>query len=288
MIIVKLSGGLGNQLFQYATGRALAIRKKTGLCFDTSNYGREEAGVIRRGIALQHFQVEGTIATPHQLRKLLQPSLLSKLARKIFALPSVYYRERFFHFDPEVLETGTTVLLDGYWQSEKYFKAIAPVVRKDLRVISPLSAETRAMADRIANTRSVSLHVRRGDYVNDPKTLSYHGVCEPGYYTKAIAALKERVGEMEIFVFSDDMDWAKENISTEFPMTFVNHPGRQDYEDLYLMSLCRHNIIANSSFSWWGAWLNINPGKAVVAPARWFNESNADTKDLLPPEWLKV
>ena len=147
---------------------------------------------------------------------------------------------------------------------------------------------TREMAAQIDARKSVSLHVRRGDFVNNPQTFSHHGVCEPGYYREAIGKIKEQHTDLEVFVFSDDMDWAKANITTDLPVTFVNGAGRQDFEDLYLMSLCRHNIIANSSFSWWGAWLNPNPEKIVVAPARWFNDKNTDTKDLLPPEWVKL
>ena len=289
MIIVRLSGGLGNQMFQYAAGLSLSITRKTELCLDLAWFQNNPADVTKRAFRLDVFAIRAGIAQTKQIKRIAEPSAIRRLfdRSKPYFRKNIYY-EPHFHYDPNFRRASSPIILDGYWQSESYFKDVAPAVRKDLRVISPLSADSQALAERIGNTRSVSLHVRRGDYVSNPKTFSYHGVCEPGYYTKAIATLKKQVGEMEIFVFSDDLDWVKENISAEFPMTFVNHADRQDYEDLYLMSLCRHNIIANSSFSWWGAWLNKNPGKIVAAPARWFNEVNANTNDLLPAEWLKV
>lgn len=289
MIIVRLSGGLGNQMFQYAAGLSLSTARKTELCLDLSWFQNNPAEVTKRAYRLDVFAIHARIAQTRQIGKIAEPSTIRRLfdRGKPYFRKNIYY-EPHFHYDPNFRRASSDIILEGYWQSEEYFKDFAEGIRQEFAISAPLTPATTGMAKKIgAAANSVSLHVRRGDYVSDPKTFSYHGVCEPGYYTKAIAALNKRVGEMEIFVFSEDMDWVKENISTEFPMTFVNHPGRQDYEDLYLMSLCRHNIIANSSFSWWGAWLNKNPGKVVVAPARWFNESNADTKDLLPAEWLK-
>lgn len=289
MIIVKLFGGLGNQLFQYAAGRSLALKKNTDLALDVSGYGKEPQGTIKRNYELHLFNICASPAKEEQINKIAHPPLADRILKKLgLGSGFCYYREPFFHFDADFFESPASTILDGYWQSEKYFKEVSPAIRADLQLTAPLSAVTREMAAQIDARKSVSLHVRRGDFVNNPQTFSHHGVCEPGYYREAIGKIKEQHTDLEVFVFSDDMDWAKENITTDLPMTFVNGAGRQDFEDLYLMSLCRHNIIANSSFSWWGAWLNPNPKKIVVAPARWFNDKNTDTKDLLPPEWVKL
>jgi hypothetical protein len=289
MIIVRLSGGLGNQMFQYAAGLSLSIARKTDLCLDLSWFHNSPADVTKRTYRLDVFALRAGIAQTRQITRIAEPSAIRRLIdrSKPYFRKNIYY-EPHFHYDPNFRRASSDIIMDGYWQSEEYFKGIADRVRQEFAISAPLTPPAKEMAKKIGTTKSVSLHVRRGDYVSDPKTLNYHGVCEPEYYKEAIASLKERIGEMEIFVFSDDMDWVKENISTEFPMTFVNHAGRQDYEDLYLMSLCQHNIIANSSFSWWGAWLNTNPEKMVIAPSRWFNASDADTRDLLPAEWIKL
>jgi hypothetical protein len=282
-------GGLGNQLFQYAAGRSLALKKNTSLALDAFGYDREPEGTIKRSYGLHLFNICAPLATVEQINKIAHLSLTDRILEKLaFRSRPSYYREPFFHFDPEFFKSSASTILEGYWQSEQYFKDISPTVRADLRLVAPLSAAALEMASLIASRKSISLHIRRGDFANNPKTFDYHGVCEPGYYREAVRKITERHSDLEIFVFSDDMDWAKRHITTDLPMTFVNDAGRNDYEDLYLMSLCKHNIIANSSFSWWGAWLNNNPGKIVIAPARWFNGSDADTKDLLPEEWIKV
>jgi hypothetical protein len=289
MIIVRIGGGLGNQMFQYAAGLSLSVTRKTRLELDISWFQNNPSDVTKRTFRLDIFAIHAAIAQKEQITKLAKPSAIQRLLdrNKPYYRKNIYY-EPHFHYDSNFRRAPSDIILDGYWQSEAYFKDIAERIRQDFAISAPLTSHTKELAEQIGKTAAVSLHVRRGDYVNDAKTFNYHGVCEPAYYAKAIAALKDRIGVMEIFVFSNDMDWVKENISSEFPMTFVNHAGRQDYEDLYLMSLCRHNIIANSSFSWWGAWLNANPDKIVIAPSRWFNESKADTRDLLPDEWIKL
>jgi Glycosyl transferase family 11 len=289
MIIVRISGGLGNQMFQYAAGLSLSMIRKTDLYLDISWFQDYPADITKRTFRLNVFAIHAGIAQTKQIRKLAEPAAIRRLLdrNKPYFRKSIYY-EPHFHYDPNFRKASFDIILDGYWQSEAYFNEVAERVRQDFAISAPLTSPTKEMAKKIGAANSVSLHVRRGDYVSDARTFNHHGVCEPAYYTKAIAALKDRLGEMEIFVFSDDIDWVKENISAEFPMTFVNHAGRQDYEDLYLMSLCRHNIIANSSFSWWGAWLNANPDKLVIAPSRWFNDSMADTRDLLPADWIKL
>jgi len=290
MIIVRLLGGLGNQLFQYAAGRALAVRKKTRLCLDISAYQQENSDIIRRNYDLGLFNIDALFATPEQIRGFTHPSFIRQKVNSLLPYHKRgYYKELFFHYDPDFFTAAASTLLDGYWQSPKYFRDIADILVEEFRVTAPLSAATIDLMARIRSTNSVSVHIRRGDYVNNPQTFRFHGVCGVEYYTKALEMITNKTAGTELFVFSDDMEWARDNIGAGFRVTYVSHnDSGHAYEDLCLMSHCKHNVIANSSFSWWGAWLNRNPGKVVIAPARWFNESNADTKDLLPEEWLTI
>jgi hypothetical protein len=289
LIIVKLSGGLGNQLFQYAAGRSLSLRNRTALFLDIADFDVDQATITKRAFELGVFAFPVEIASRQQTDRFLHPPLLRKAVDKMrpYFRKSVY-NEPFFKYDGNFPRASPQTLLRGYWQSERYFEQVTAVIRDDLRIKAPLSEQTRRMADRIDGSRSVSLHVRRGDYVKDAATLRYHGVCDLEYYRRAIGEIRRTAGDLEVFVFSDDMEWVKANITSDLPLTFVENEGRQAYEDLFLMGRCQHNIIANSSFSWWAAWLNPNPQKVVIAPSRWFNESKADTRDLLPAQWIKL
>jgi hypothetical protein len=153
----------------------------------------------------------------------------------------------------------------------------------------PVSKSKQEIINEIMDTNSVSLHVRRGDYLINPRAKQLLVVCDAEYYLKSVEIMSSKVERPHFYIFSDDIKWAKENIIMPFKTTFVGENGpRKSYEDLRLMSLCKHNIIANSSFSWWGAWLNENPNKIVIAPKQWFRSSEKDTKDLIPESWLKI
>jgi hypothetical protein len=290
MIIVRLNGGLGNQMFQFAAGKALAIQKKTRLLLDISGFDNLPQGTTKRAYELGSFDIKAEFAGVRQIEMLARPKGIIRLLDK----SRPYYRktvycEPFFHYDPNFFRASSNTILAGYWQSEKYFKDAAAVIRNELQVKAPLSPATQALARHIDSVNAVSIHIRRGDYVSDEKTNQYHGTCSLDYYAGALSLLMQRTSGAELFVFSDEIGWAEKNLVSPLPSHFVQrNDGGQPYEDLFLMSRCRHHIIANSSFSWWGAWLNKNPGKIVIAPSKWFNESDADTKDLLPGEWLKV
>jgi hypothetical protein len=181
------------------------------------------------------------------------------------------------------------VYLDGYWQSERYFSDIAGVLRQEFTAEAPLDRENEALAAGIAAVNAVSLHVRRGDYVDDPTTNRFHGICAPDYYQRAVDFVASRVEAPRLFVFSDDLQWTRANLRFSVPMTFVDaNPPDCGYRDMRLMTRCRHHIVANSSFSWWGAWLNPSREKIVVAPCRWFGASRNDTSDLIPPNWVRL
>lgn len=176
----------------------------------------------------------------------------------------------------------------GYWQSERYFQDIVGIIRRDFSFQRPLAGLNLSLVKQIAETNSVSLHIRRGDYVSNPQAFAIHGVCSIEYYEAAIKYVAERVSSPNFFVFSDDMDWARSHLEIRHACCYVeNNKGADSYVDMQLMSRCKHNIVANSSFSWWGAWLNGNADKLVTAPRRWF-ANETDTTDLLPSAWVRL
>ncbi len=309
MIIIQLKGGLGNQLFQYACGRALMLRQKAighdsqQLGLDITGYNRDNGADTPRKYSLNFFNIHADLATPLQIQRLKYPyGIISKVLRfiwiKVLRQGNPPFRKYIFY-------TERNVYLDGFFQTEKYFIDFETEIRRDLTLRNPLNAQARNISDTIRNTpRSISLHVRRGDYVSDTKTNEHHGTCGAEYYTDALEYLTSRIDSslslndlspghqdsslVHIFVFSDDIEWVKTNMPLKYPATYVSSPEIPDYEELILMSECKHNIIANSSFSWWGAWLNENPSKIVIAPKRWIKGNDIDYKDICPTSWIRI
>jgi len=287
IIITKLQGGLGNQMFQYAIGWNLAKKNNTDLKFDLSFYNKQQKGFLKRNYSLNYFNIKEKIATETEIKKLKKYKW--KKGRRhffhnlFFANNSIYIKEKQFNFNPKILKIKNFVYLDGYWQSEKYFENIKNIIRKEFILKNKFQIKDTKLKKTIKNTKSVSLHIRRTDYLIAKKNVYYS--CPLDYYYKAIEKIAKKYSNLHIFVFSDDIKWTKDNLKTKFPITFIG--GNKDYEDLILMSLCKHNIIANSSFSWWGAWLNSNPNKIVIAPKKWFNIT-INTDDLIPNSWIKI
>jgi hypothetical protein len=291
MIIARIIGGLGNQMFQYAAGRQLAATHNTILKLDVSDF--KDYNLHDYGLSA--FNIKELVATPNETKLLKEADSgsfkkkLKKILRRPSKLGITHIRENQYHFDPELLTMPDSVYLDGYWQSEKYFSDIADIVKKEFTVRLPQAGKNLELARQITSCESVSLHVRRGDYVTDEKTKTIHGTCDLDYYARCIERLTEKVHRPCFFIFSDDPEWAEENLRIAHPATFVSHNGpEKNYEDLRLMSQCRHHIIANSSFSWWGAWLGQHRGTIVYAPKRWFNTPTFNTKDLLPDSWTPI
>jgi len=293
MIIVKLMGGLGNQMFQYAAARRLAFANCAVLKVDLSWF-KESAGVATpRHYELHALAIEENFATPEEVNRLVSGAanpvrriagrLISSLSRK------AYIRESHFHFTPSLLILSGDVYLEGYWQSEKYFDDVTDIIRREFTVKNAPDEWNRRIGEAVSETDSVSLHMRRGDYVASKVASDYHGVCSLDYYHAAISKITGQLRTPHFFIFSDDPAWAKENLQVDHPATFVDHNDPDHgFEDLRLMSLCKHHIIANSSFSWWGAWLGSDPHKIVIAPKRWFNDERIDISDLLPDSWLRM
>jgi hypothetical protein len=290
MIITRITSGLGNQLFQYAVGRSLALQHNTSLYFDLSYYRQAYATDTLRAFKLDRFNIEYEVlnTSPYlyvsKFTKLLPNRTLNPLFR--------FVQEKHFHFDARVRQASAAfVTLDGFWQSERYFGENEPFIRQDLQFKRETGdAFARYKTEIGESQHPVSLHIRRGDYVNHPEFSKSFGFVGLDYYQAAIALLKERLGHFKLFIFSDDPAWVGENLVTDVEYTLVVNAGADaDLDDLQLMSLCRHHVIANSSFSWWGAWLNANPDKVVIAPKTWFRDKpDWNTVDLVPPSWLRV
>ncbi len=289
MIIVKLIGGLGNQLFQYALGRSLAYLNKTELKLDITNFESYEP----HSYNLKYFNILENLTTKKEVGRFKKYKKKNGkiwfLYNRFVADKSKYVQEQRFDFDPSILDIKADAYLDGYWQTEKYFKEIEDDLRKELTLKKPLSSYSKSIGDEISKTNAVSLHVRRGNLVTNPIYTAFHGFCSPEYYQNAIELIAKRVSSPHFFIFSDDYEWVVENFkSLQYPFTCIKNGDDKNYEDLILMSMCKHNIIANSSFSWWGAWLNPKKNKIVVAPKKWSNAPKNNTKDLLPDGWIII
>lgn len=283
-IIIKIQGGLGNQLFQYALGKNLSLLSKATVKYDLSWFDKQ----TKRKNKLNNFNIVENFASTEEVKKLKKyekkEGKLNILHNFFNADESIYIKEKCFNFNPQILNTKTPAYLDGYWQSEKYFKDIENTIRKEFTLKDKFKIKNTKLKEKIQNTNSVALHIRKTDYVTTKKETYW--TCPMDYYYKATKKIAKQYNNLHIFVFSDDIEWTKNNLQTNFPTTFVDK--NKDYEDLILMSKCKHNIIANSTFSWWGAWLNKNPNKIVVAPQKWFNNPNRNTNNLIPKSWIKI
>jgi len=292
MIISQVIGGLGNQMFQYATGAALAFQNDTTLFLDVSKF---DGYKLHQGFELQRiFDCQPKIASYEDVNQILgwqSPSIIQKiLSRKEFRLlrKKNLVVEPYFHYWNGINDLPNNCYIAGYWQSEKYFLSIEDQIRSDFKFRLPMRAENIEMTKKIDMVNAVSLHVRRGDYIENPKTNETHGLCSLDYYQSAIQYMDEHVEKPYFFIFSDDIEWVKENLVINHPCQYVDHNrGDESYNDMRLMSLCKHHIIANSSFSWWGAWLNPSHNKIVVTPKKWFANNN-NISDLIPAAWVSL
>ena len=298
MIVVRMKGGLGNQMFQYAAGRRLALRRGTDLRLDVSFHLKERGNATPRPFLLDRFNIAGSLIEGRELMDYMDRDLpwykrpLNWAAyawTKDWVLESPRaFVERDQNFEPTVLDLPDGTYLSGYFQTERYFADIGEQLKKELTVRSPMDARNEEMAERIAEEGSVCLHVRRGDYYSNEACRSVHAVDLTDYYSKAISLLRSRAEGLHFFIFSDEPDWVRRHfgLGDDCTVVAVNGPDEPE-QDLRLMSLCRHFIIANSSFSWWGAWLSTNPDKVVIAPQRWFLDDR-NVKDRCPDSWIRL
>ncbi len=292
-IVVKVDGGIGNQMFQYALGRALVDTPAAELYLDLSSFDQRRGDNAARSFGLDFFDLHYQRATPELLAAFAEArrSRWGRLARHF--VPSLathrFFMERGFAFDPTVFDVRDHTYVEGYWQSEKYFIHLANIIRQDFRFPPVTDAVNLPISTRIKRTNAVSVHVRRGDYAHHPATNAFHGLCDAGYYARAMKHMHTRFPDAMFYVFSDDPEWARTDLDPSYRTELVEANDRDHGSlDLCLMSQCRHHIIANSSFSWWGAWLNPDPNKVVVAPKAWFRDSGIDTTDLIPARWERT
>lgn len=292
MIIVYLKGGLGNQMFQYAMGRHLAEIHNTELKMDISAYDYD--GPLE--YFLGPFNVQQNFASPEEIESLtmIKQNKFQKWCHGLFhnhpKLPRTFIRENHTAFKPRILKLPDNIYLEGYWPSEKYFIDIADIIRSDFTIKTPQTGKNKELAEMIDSKQSVSIHIRRGDYVFDKQTNQTHGTCGLDYYHSCIESLVRSIAEPHFFVFSDDPEWCRNNLQVPYPLIFVSHNDMaHSYEDMRLMSQCKHNIIANSTFSWWAAWLNLNKNKLVFAPRKWFNQESRKktSRDIIPEHWIR-
>jgi hypothetical protein len=283
MIIVKLGGGLGNQLCQYAFGRSLSLKNHDILKLDLDAYTIQNPRVYGLG----NFNIIENIATKQEIQNLRLP--FGFLSRCVRSFNTRILRQYNIGFNPKQLKLKGNLYLEGYWKNEKYFNSIKETIYKEITLRRPLSNASQIIKDCInEEICAVSLHVRRGDYVQDHGTSKYHGICSQEYYRDALAYLSMRVTISCLYIFSDEIDWVKNNMFFDFPVKYVSQEGIPDYEELHLMSTCKHHIIANSSFSWWGAWLNRNEDKIVIAPKKWTNIIPEDHPNIIPASWTRI
>lgn len=282
MITTKLQGGLGNQMFQYAAGRSLSIRLGAQFSLDGNWFVNESRRAITpRNFELSVFRLTDTFSEdlPHPRRQMLK-SL-------------IFPPEKLLESQAPDLSTlnkmSKNIYLDGYWNDYRIFVDQNDKILSDFTLSVPLSEESKDVLSKIKQGVSASIHVRRGDYITDAGSNAKHGVLPREYYETASSIIAKNNDAVHFYVFSDDIDWCRTNIKLKQKVTFVDHnTAERSYEDMYLMSQCSHNIIANSTFSWWGAWLNQNTDRQVVAPARWFNDDTQARDSLIPPEWSLV
>ena len=273
MIIICLSGGLGNQMFQYALYLYLKQKGNQVKIDDVTEYINEK----KRQIQLDIFQCSYIKASKEEICHWTDSYMdfPSRIRRKLFGRKTKLYRD-LGEFDNQVLEL-TNAYLYGWWQSEKYFKEIEKEIRQTFRFSDINYGEKNTeYLEKIRMNESVGVHVRRGDYLDADEL--YGGICTDDYYEKAMEVIKSQYPDSHFYIFTNDVLWAKEYMVGEHITVVEGNDELHGYYDMFLMSQCKHNIIANSSFSWWAAWLNENPNKLVIAPSRWMN--GRESKDI--------
>lgn len=298
MIMLRLMGGLGNQMFQYAAGRALASRWETELKLDLSlllDRTPLENRVFRE-YELEDFTIKAALATSHEIARFHPPrtSLLEKVQAKLSTLiaPPNVYLEPTIGYDPELLQLADETCLVGNFQSPRYFEGIETELREEFSFHLPENDHIQTILRKIqASPNSIALHVRRGDYVSNSHFSKVLGSQPMSYYRKGVALLLEKLGDISLWVFSDDIAWCRKELEVGHPFELVEYPVKLDKAhkyDMQLMSSCNHFLISNSTFSWWGAWKGNHPQKIVIAPKVWYQAKDRDNQHITPADWIRL
>lgn len=288
---MQIVGGLGNQMFQYALGKRLALDKNVPLKLDLSWYEEHP----ERPYRLNQFKIHASQASHQEiidLTRLQTTDIYSRIYRFYQRRLPYYYRnviiEEKTGYDSNILQVPINAYLSGYWQNPRYFETIQSVLMEEFEPIENVEETPIChLLDKMKNSNSISLHIRRGDYVKDERNLSFHGTCSISYYERAVAYLLEHFENLRVYVFSDEIEWAKQNLELSCPTEFISGQySIPDYIEMQLMKACTHHIVANSSFSWWAAWLCKNTDKVVIAPQKWF--TGIDLEDIVCSEWIRL
>lgn len=296
MIILRLKGGMGNQMFQYAFGRVLSIKNNTELAFNIEAYEDKSERPFAplftvRTYDLDVFNVKARIAKKNEIPFLYRMyfkgslmTLIDAIRRRVFKheAQEIYARK----FNPSMLLLGKNSYIDGFFQSPKYFEGYEDVIRADFTLKNIPNENIKNLYNEISNSRSLCIHIRRGDFIGNKE----HDILDKDYYKKALDIMKNRVKIDKIYIFSDDVAWCKDNMSFGYPTIFVDndYAGFKGEGHMYLMSGCKNFIIPNSTFSWWGAWLSKNEAKKVIAPKVWIKDPNVDMSDLILKDWITI
>lgn len=303
MIITWLTGGLGNQMFQYAAGLALAERRRTVLKLDASWFREDPTYEAHNRYALSCFNITEQFATQEEIDRVRgvqltrterwSASLAGALRLRRYAArhaaPANWHAPPTFAFYPAFFEQPDPTYLHGMFQSEKFFTDAADLLRLHFSFRYPAQPEVAAVAARIRSGPSAAVHFRRGDYQRNPIFAREIGALDLAYYHRAVRLLRERSPEATLYIFSDDIEAVAREFAPPGPHEFVRcvKPWHA-YDKIRLMSLCDHLAIANSTFSWWAAWLNPSPTKLVIAPDPWFDQSKHDGSDVVPTTWVRL
>ena len=297
MIIVKIYGGLGNQMFQYAAARRLAMKHQVQLKLFPGFSGDN-----LREYRLKFFNIDDPIADQKDVDRLIlhfrtYKGLNHKILRWVDRLKP-YYKRRYYKYKPwsgdtGILKASPNVFLDGYWANELFFKDIRNELHDRFEIKDAfVTPSYKGFSKMIRNSYAVSVHIRRGDYAANEHTRNFFGVLPREYYQRAVDYVLNKYPGAQFFVFSDDPEYVKRNLHFNPEVVFVEGKNLSDFHELKLMSYCRHNIIANSTFSWWAAWLNKNPEKTVIAPATWYKNKEAqrfyEQYPFVPDTWIKL
>ena len=293
MIVVKLQGGLGNQLFQYAFAKSLSYSTGIPFSIDITELEAGKDFIKERRYALSVFNVN--------------PRIINKSDYRHYTLDRKYprlsaFRRRLGIFTPKIAKQASDLSLfdplpwvkedvyfDGFFQSEKYFLNCSQSIKDELKLKIPLGQEAAKVVDQITKTQSVILQIRRGDYATNPKTQVHFGLTNKEYFDSSLKYLESNnIKNIELFIISDDIEWCKQNLNFTYPTHFVSKPEIKDYEEIIIMNNAKHLIISNSTFGWWGAWLNNNKDKTVIAPKEWFKNKNLKQDDIVPPSWIRI
>jgi hypothetical protein len=303
MIIIKLKGGLGNQMFQYAFAKSISLKLSTKLFVDLTSLSNEVKidNLTHRNYQLNRFNINDNVLTFEQSKDFEKKVFLNNKFR-LSSINKYFFKNKLPIFSKHIdylpgyrnfdLFIKNFLIIEGYFQSEKYFfsnNLIKHIFQLDASFLNNNTIALEVM-NRILNTESVGVHIRRGDYVSNNLINSIHGTCSIEYYNKAFHFFKNK--NTVFYCFSDDINWVKtwfKDLDNNFFIRYVDCTN-DNFEDLFLMSSCKHNIIANSSFSWWSAWLNQNTNKIIICPKQWYNNNDLNNlnTEMIPKNWIKI